>query len=201
MHLPYLTQWLTPVSIESCLTRYTVLVAGYLSHRQFVDAIGTVDRGPDGASTISESKLHELAQLVDADGNDRITIWEFCEAFVSADDTGTSDTGVADADGLRRQFSNAIVQGVAGFVYKNRSTLRRTWQDGDPEMDGLVSAEEFHAGLRHANLVLHSPLKRLQIDALVDHAVRRAEAEVREGRRVCIVTQCLTILRHWSLDA
>jgi hypothetical protein len=177
-----------------------VWLTGYLSHRQFVDAIATVDRGPDGAGTISESKLQELAQLVDADGNDRITIWEFCEAFVSADDTGTSDTGAADTGGLRRQFSNAIVQGVAGFVYKNRSTLRRTWQDGDPDMEGLVSAEEFHAGLRHANLVLHSPLKRSQIDALVDHAVRRADAEVREGRRVCTIAQSLTLLRHWSLD-
>ncbi len=160
-------------------------MSGYLSHRQFVDAIGTVDRGPDGTGTVSESKLKELAQLVDADGNDRITIWEFCEAFVSAEDTDAGNTGAADTDSLRRQFSNAIVQGVAGFVYNNRSILRRTWQDGDANMDGLVSVEEFHAGLRHANLVLHSPLKRSQIEALADHAVRRAEAEVREGRRVC----------------
>ncbi len=162
-------------------------MAGYLSRRQFVDAIGTVDRGPDGTGTVSDVKLKELAQLVDVDGNDRITIWEFCEAFASAEDVDAGETGATDTDGLRRQFSNAIVQGVAGFVYNNRGILRRTWQDGDPDMDGLISADEFRAGLRHANHALQSPLKRSQLEALVDHAVRRAEAEVREGLRVCII--------------
>jgi hypothetical protein len=158
-------------------------VAGYLSHSEFCDAIGTVDRGPDGSGTVSESQLEELAGVVDADGNGRITIWEFCEAFVSAEETTGSDAG-ANIDGLRRQFSNAIVQGVAGFIYNNRAILRRTWADGDPDMDGVVTVEEFRAGLRHVNLVLSSPLKRAQLEALVDHAGRRAEAALREGRRV-----------------
>ena len=155
---------------------------GYLSHSQFVDAIGTVDRGPDGSGTVTERQLEELARLVDVNSNGRITIWEFCEAFVSAEDTA-SVGGAANADGLRRQFSNAIVASVAGFIYTNRAILRRTWQDGDPELDGLVTVQEFQAGLHHVNLVLHSPLKRSQLEALVDHAGRRAEAAVREGRR------------------
>lgn len=147
-----------------------------------------MDRGPDSTGTVSERQLQELAEMVDADGNGRITIWEFCEAFVSAEETVAGDASGAASDGsvsLRRQFSNAIVQGVAGFIYKNRAILRRTWQDGDPDMDGLVSVHEFRAGLRHVNIVLNSPLKRGQLEALVDHAARRAETELREGRRVC----------------
>ena len=173
-------------------------VTGYLSHNEFMDAIGTVDRGPDGSGTASESQLEELAGVVDADGNGRITIWEFCEAFVSAEDTAASDAGDsigggANVDGLRRQFSNAIVQGVAGFIYKNRSILRRTWADGDPDMDGLVTVEEFRAGLQHVNVVLNSPLKRAQLVALVDHAGRRAEASLREGRLVREVLSSKTV--------
>ena len=147
-----------------------------------------MDRGPDGTGTVSERQLQELAEMVDADGNGRITIWEFCEAFVSIEETAAGDGGgAASGDSsvsLRRQFSNAIVQGVAGFIYKNRAILRRTWQDGDPDMDGLVSVHEFRAGLHHVNIVLNSPLKRAQLEALIDHAGRRAETELRQGRRV-----------------
>ena len=176
---------------------------GHLTHRQFADAIGTVDRGPDGTATASQSQLDELAQMVDADGNGRISIWEFCEAFVSTDDASGAGGGAAGGAGsadhetsLRRQISNAVVQGIAGVIYSNRAMLRRTWQDGDPDMDGLVSVQEFEAGLRHVNIALRSPLKRAQLDALVGHAERRAETEVREGRRVRAGTRSAAPYTH-----
>ena len=164
-------------------------MAGYLSHREFVDAIGTADRGPDDQGTVSESQLEELARLVDADGDGRITIWDFCAAFVSAEETVAGSDAATTDDGLRRQISNAVVQGVAGVIYKNRSIFRQTWQDGDPDLDGVVSVEEFQAGLHNVNIVLGSPLKRAQLEALVGHARRRGETEMRQGRRVRIRTK------------
>jgi len=62
--------------------------SGYLDYSEFGEAVAQIDSGPDGVGTVSRAQLQELARLVDADGNGRINILEFCEAFVARDSGG-----------------------------------------------------------------------------------------------------------------
>ena len=73
-----------------------------------------------------EDQLHQLARLVDVDGNGRVNIWQFTAAFV-AHDSGTHTTSSAGSD-------DSDFAGARGFR-----------EDMGPEETARKALEEMHA--------------------------------------------------------
>ena len=103
-------------------------------------------------------------KAVDVDGGNTIDYKEFVAAF-SVKDTA-EDAELEKGNGTWQQN---VIQQMSNVFYQHRIHLRNAFRTFDNDHSGVISKEEFRAGISTFNSLLNLPLTQDQIEELLNH--------------------------------
>lgn len=111
-----------------------------------------------------EKLQKKLMTAIDTDAGNTICYQEFVDAF-SVKDTAED----LELDNGRMTWQQSVLQQMANVFYQHRIHLRSAFRTFDKDHSGVISKDEFRAGISTFNSLLNSPLTQAQIEELLNH--------------------------------
>lgn len=106
----------------------------------------------------------KLMRAVDMDGGHTIDYKEFVAAFSIKDSAEDSELAKGHVT-----WQQNVLQQMSNVFYQHRIHIRSAFRAFDKDHSGVISKDEFRAGIRTFNSLLNCPLTEEQIEELLNH--------------------------------
>lgn len=146
------------VSLSALFTEFDTNGDGVLQDNEFYAALRKL-----GMDMTSDEQASVMA-AVDIDQGNTIDYKEFVAAFRVQDSAEAKQLALGNLT-----WQQSVLQQMANVFYQHRIHLRSAFRMFDKDHSGVITREEFRAGIQTFNALLNSPLTNEQIEELLMH--------------------------------